>query len=171
MSVYNLKSCSDLETLNATYQTLCNPFHEAFNQEIDPIEKEYAEACKEPLALFDAEVKEVYDAVNQAYQKIEAEHKQKMEDIRREALRRIRIVESKLKKQQEKLQAAYFETPLVIEAQKKLKEATAEFDAKRDEAIKPHTEKLKTAIEPLQTEYQEALKQFEGASKIRRFDR
>lgn len=166
---YNLKSCTDIETLNVVFQKLAEPFHEAFNEATKDIEAEYFEACKEPLAAFDEEVKDVLAEANAAYAKIEREHKEKMEAIRLEALRRIRTVEGKLKKQQDKLQAAYYADPIVSAAQAKLKAATAEAEAKRDEALQPHVHRLQEAMLPLKAEYEEALREVAGGTKLRRY--
>jgi BMFP domain-containing protein YqiC len=169
-SKYNLKSCTDIDTLNQVFNHLSQPFHEAFNEATKEIEEEYNKACEVPLTEFDTEVKEIYDAVTAEWKKIEAEHKQKMESIRLEALRRIRVVEGKMAKQQAKLQTIYYETPTVIEAQKKLKEATAEADAKRDEAIQPHLQRLRESMRELQEEYQEALEHVKGGKKLNKIE-
>lgn len=167
---YNLHTCEDIDTLNAVYQKLIEPYHDAFNEEIAPIEAQYLEKCKPHLALFDEAVKEVFEDANKTYAQIEAQTKQKMESIRLEALRKIRVQESKLKKMQDKLQAAYYADPVVQSAQAVLKAATQEYDNERDAAIAPIAAKMQLEMEPLKKEYEEVFNKL-GGNKVRRVDK
>lgn len=168
---YNLNTCTDIDTLNSVYQKLIEPFQSKFEEQIEPIEAKYFEECKPFLEVFDDETREVHTAASAQWKTQEDTYRAKMESIRKEALRRIKVIEGKMHKTQEKFQQMYYNDPIVSNAQSRLKASTAVFDAKRDEEILPFHNELLETIRPIQEEYHEVLRSLEGSTKIRRIDK
>lgn len=165
---FNFESINDIDTLTMVYNKLMEPHHEAFYEDIKGIETEFTDFCAPFGAEYDAEVNEVYTKVTSEYAPFEAGVRGQMEKVRQDALKKIRVLEGKLQKEQVRLQKIFDADPTVYAARERLKAQIAEKDAWRDAQIEPHKQKMLDASAELREAFQARAALLEGGGKLRR---
>lgn len=165
---FNFESINDIDTLTTVYNKLMEPYHEAFYEDIKDIEKDFETFCAPFSAEYDAEVTEVYNKVTAEYTPFEAGVRGQMEKVRQDALKKIRVLEGKLKKEQDRLQKVFDNDPTVFAAKERLRMQIAEKDAERDALVEPHKQRMVEASAELREAYQARAAELEGGGKLRR---